>query len=450
MKKNTLAVIILAAGEGTRMKSSNAKVVHRVAGRPLVQWVLGAVNGLSPSQTCVIVGHKADQVRAALAGEQVSYVVQRQQRGTAHALLQCMPLLKNHRGRILVVCGDTPLITTETLRALLQQHRASGNAATVLTARFDNPFGYGRIVRRPGGEVDAIVEEKDALPAQKKIREINSGMYCFESPALWDALKKVRPNNVKKEYYLTDVVGIFNESGATVGACPAGRPREILGINTRVELAEAEQALRADILRRHMLDGVTIIDPACTYISPDARIGADTVIYPGVVIEGMTVIGPRCVIRPHSVLTDACVGEGAAVGPFAHLRPGTVLRDGAKVGNFSEVKKSVIGPRSKVNHLSYIGDAVIGQDVNIGAGTITCNYDGERKHQTTLGDRVFVGSNTNLVAPVTVGADVLIAAGSTITENIPPRAMAIARARQTNKPAYRAKRSAPSAAKKDH
>ncbi|MCX5777642.1 MAG: bifunctional UDP-N-acetylglucosamine diphosphorylase/glucosamine-1-phosphate N-acetyltransferase GlmU [Elusimicrobia bacterium] len=440
MKQNKLAVIILAAGEGTRMKSAIAKVAHRVAGRSLVSWVVAAAKGLNPAEMCLIVGHKADQVRAVVAGEKIGFAVQKNQRGSGHAVLQCAPRLGKFQGDILVLCADTPLITTDTLRSFLTYHRTSAHAVSILSAEFGNPFGYGRIVRRADGSVQGIVEEKDATGEQRKIREINSGIYCFSSPAIWQALKKIKPDNAKKEYYLTDVIEILNNAGQTAGACSLGVPTEILGVNTRVELAQAERLMNARILRRHMLNGVTIIDPDTTYISPDARIGADTVIYPGTVIEGATVIGERCVIKPHSVLTDARVDADALIGPFAHLRAGSVLKAGAKVGNFSEIKKSVIGPRSKVNHLSYIGDAILGADVNVGAGTITCNYDGEKKHTTTIGDRVFVGSNTNLVAPVTVGADAVIGAGSTITDAVPARSLALARARQINKAEYRKKR----------
>ncbi|MGA2090041.1 MAG: bifunctional UDP-N-acetylglucosamine diphosphorylase/glucosamine-1-phosphate N-acetyltransferase GlmU [Endomicrobiales bacterium] len=437
MRKNKLAVIILAAGEGTRMKSETAKVVHQVGGRSLVSWVVSAVKGLKPSDVFVIVGHKADQVRHVLSEEKVTFVVQKNQHGSGHAVLQCAPHLRTFCGDILVLCADTPLITTETLRSLLKYHRDSRYAATVLSANFDDPFGYGRIARRVDGSVEAIIEEKDATAEQRKIHEINSGIYCFSSPDVWSALKKITPNNVKKEYYLTDVIEIFNHGGRTVGACSIGVPLEILGVNTRVELALAERYIRSSIVRQHMLNGVTIIDPDHTYISPETRIGRDTVIYPGTVIEGTTVIGEQCVIEPYSVVTQAHLEDGVHIGPFAHLRAGSIIKAGGKVGNFSEIKKSVIGPRSKVNHLSYIGDAVLGEDVNVGAGTITCNFDGQRKHQTIIGNRVFVGSNTNLVAPVTIGAEVVIAAGSTITEDVPAQSLAIARARQTNKLAYR-------------
>jgi bifunctional UDP-N-acetylglucosamine pyrophosphorylase/glucosamine-1-phosphate N-acetyltransferase len=447
---NKLAVVILAAGEGTRMKSALPKVLHPLAGTPLVQWVLAAVRQLRPQTIHLVVGHKSAQVRAALANDKLRFVEQKEQHGSGHALKQAEKQLKNFRGDILVLCADTPLISFAALDGLRRAHQVEKNAATVLAAEFANPFGYGRLVRTAAGNVEKIVEEKDATPAEKAIREINSGIYFFRSPLLWKALAKVRPNNAKKEYYLTDVIAILNAMGEKTGAASLACSDEIMGVNTRVELGTAEAIIRNRVNREHMLNGVTIVDPATTYIQPGAVIGQDTVILPHTMIDAQTKVGARCLLGPSTSIADsriaddteircsqvtgAIIGDGVHVGPFAHLRPGTVLKAGSKVGNFSEVKKSVIEEGSKINHLSYIGDSLVGKKVNIGAGTITCNYDGVKKHATVIGDRAFIGSNVNLVAPVTVGCDVLLAAGSTITDDVPANALAIARARQVNKP----------------
>lgn len=444
-----VAVLILAAGEGTRMKSERSKVLHEVCGRPMVRWVLSAVRPLKPASIDLIVGHKADQVRAELAQEKISYVTQGQQLGTGHAVRLAGRRLKNFKGDVLVLCADTPLIAADTLQGLLSFHRKRRNAATILSAHFSNPFSYGRIVRLPSGQVTGIVEEKDATPQQRAITEINSGIYCFKSPLIWQALSRVRNDNAKKEYYLTDVIGILDRAGEKVDAFSQVQPDEIMGVNNRRDLSVAEAKMRRAICERHMLEGVTIIDPATTHISAQAQIGRDTVLLPGTIIEGSSHIGAGCLIGPYacikdstvadqaevrlSCVTEAALGTGVKIGPYAHLRPGAVLEAGARVGNFSEVKKSVIGEGAKVNHLSYIGDATIGRKVNIGAGTITCNYDGAHKHRTVIGDRTFVGSNVNLVAPVNIGPDVVLGAGSTITDDVPERSLAIARARQINK-----------------
>jgi bifunctional UDP-N-acetylglucosamine pyrophosphorylase/glucosamine-1-phosphate N-acetyltransferase len=445
-----LSVVILAAGEGTRMKSETPKVLHALAGKPLVRWVLAAVDGLKPDRIYMIVGHKSDQLRESLKDTKVVFVEQKQRLGSGHALNQAAKYLKNYKGDILVLCADTPLISSAALGSLLKVHRKEKNTATVLSAEVERPFGYGRIVRLPSGQVEGIVEEKDADPLQKAIKEINSGIYCFQSPALWKALSKVTPDNAKKEYYLTDVLAIFNRQSLKVNASSLVCPDEILGVNSRAELAIAERLVREKVLRNWMLNGVTIVDPGTTYISPDAVIGNDTIIYPGSWIEGKSVIGSRCIVGPYSFLKESAIGNGVEIrfsyitnarvednvkiGPFAHLRPGAVMKTGSRIGNFSEVKNSVIGEGSKVNHLSYIGDATLGRDVNVGAGTITCNYDGIRKNKTVIGDHTFIGSNVNLVAPVNVGSDVLLGAGSTITDDVPSDALAIARARQVIKP----------------
>jgi bifunctional UDP-N-acetylglucosamine pyrophosphorylase/glucosamine-1-phosphate N-acetyltransferase len=363
--------------------------------------------------------------------------------------MQAEQKLKNFHGNILVMCADTPLVKTTTLSVLLNFHSREKNSATVLTVMNENPFGYGRILRSPTGQVEKIVEEKDASREIKKLKEINSGIYCFESPLIWDALKDIKSENAKKEYYLTDVIDILNRQGKKVGGCTICGVNEVMGVNSRVDLSAAEKAKRFEILEKLMMSGVTVIDPSTTYVSADAAIGADTVVLPGTTIEGKTIIGSNCSIGPSAFISDSTIGDmvnvkssyifdsnigsEVKIGPFSHIRPGTVLKKGVRVGNFSEVKKSTVNEGSKVNHLTYIGDAEIGKNVNIGAGTITCNYDGMKKHKTTIGDRVFVGSNVNFVAPVKIGSEALIGAGSTITEDVPSKALAIARARQINK-----------------
>jgi bifunctional UDP-N-acetylglucosamine pyrophosphorylase / glucosamine-1-phosphate N-acetyltransferase len=447
--KQKLSVVILAAGEGTRMRSSRAKVLHSLAGKPLVRWVLSSVKGLRPDNVTFIVGHKAEAVREELAGEKASFALQKQQLGSGHALRQAAPELAKFRGDILVLCADTPLISTAALRSLLAAHRREGNAATILSAEFADPFGYGRIVRDSEGAVLGIVEEKDAAPEQRMVREINSGIYCFRSPLIWSVLAKIKPENRKNEYYLTDAIALLRDRGEKVGAASLGDPDEILGVNTRVDLSRAEKIVRERTLKALMLEGVTVIDPGTTFVAPGTTIGRDTVLLPGTIIEGATKIGSECRIGPYSVIKDSVIGNGvelrqsvvtearihdaAKIGPFSHLRPGTVLKAGARVGNFSEVKKSVIGEGAKVNHLSYIGDTAMGRKVNVGAGTITCNYDGVQKSRTVIGDNAFIGSNVNLVAPVNVGKNALLGAGSTITDNVPAGNLAIARARQINK-----------------
>jgi len=446
---NKTAVVILAAGEGTRMKSSLPKVLHNVCGRPMIGWVIESIMALRPYGTYIVVGHQADLVKEKSARKEIVFVEQKKQLGSGHALMQAEQKLKHFHGSILVLCADTPLIRTETLSVLLNFHSREKNAATVLSVINDNPFGYGRIIRSPSGQVEKIVEEKDASREIKKIKEINSGIYCFESPLVWDALKNIKAENAKKEYYLTDAVDILNRQGNKVGGCTICGANEVMGVNSRVELASAEKAKRFEILEKLMISGVTIIDPSNTYISADAAIGGDTVILPGTTIEGKTVIGSNCRIGPFAFVSDAKIGNfvqvrssyiydseignESQIGPFSHIRPGTIIKTGVKVGNFSEIKKSTLEDGSKVNHLTYIGDATVGKKVNIGAGTITCNYDGVKKHKTIIGDRSFIGSNVNFVAPVEIGSDAVIGAGSTITDDVPSKALAIARARQVNK-----------------
>ncbi len=349
----------------------------------------------------------------------------------------------------MVLCVDTPLISAETLKGLFRAHLISQNAGTILTTRIENPFGYGRIIRSQNGEIRAIIEEKDAAEDQRKVKEINSGIYIFQSPLIWEMVSKIKNENKKGEYYLTDVIWILKNLGHKVGAHSTLNADEIIGVNSRLDLSLAEKLARKTILAAHMLNGVTVINPENTYISPDAEIGNDTTVYPGTVIEGKTKIGKNCVLGPNSVIRDSIIGDNSQtvssfvngaklaknvkVGPFSNIRPGSVLKENSKVGNFSEVKKSTIGEDSKVNHLSYIGDSFVGKKVNIGAGTITCNFDGKNKNKTFIGDRAFIGSNVNLVAPIKIGQDVILAAGSTITENVPHKVLAIARSRQVHK-----------------
>ncbi|MBN1824511.1 MAG: bifunctional UDP-N-acetylglucosamine diphosphorylase/glucosamine-1-phosphate N-acetyltransferase GlmU [Endomicrobiales bacterium] len=444
-----LAVVILAAGEGTRMKSEKPKVLHGLCGKPMIRWVLATVDRLKPEKAVLVVGHKNEDVRKELEDEDIIFIEQPKQLGTGHALMQAASKLKSHHGDVLVLCGDVPLVEAETLRGLIDHHRKCCNSATILSARFDNPFGYGRVVRNPTGQVEKIVEEKDASNQEKEVREINSGIYCMQSPVIWDVLKSIRSDNAKKEYYLTDAIAILNYRQLKVDAYSKLRAYEIMGINSRVELSVAEKIKRRQLLTSLMASGVTILDPDNTYVFSDAKIMPDTLLYPGTMLFGKVEIGSGCVIGPNTIITDSKIGENSVItsshvcesvvgnsvkiGPYSHLRPGSVIKDGAKIGNFSEIKKSVVEKGAKVNHLSYIGDTQLGKKANVGAGTITCNFDGVKKHKTIIGNGAFIGSNTNFIAPVKIGADALIGAGSTITEDVPAKALAIARSRQVNK-----------------
>jgi len=447
---NTYAVV-LAAGQGTRMKSDLYKVLHPVCGKPMVEHVIDHIRGLGIDRIVTIVGHGAETVEETL-GEKSEYALQQEQLGTAHAVQQAERLIGDLDGTTIVVCGDTPLIRSETMEALIAHHKATGAKATILTAYADDPTGYGRIIRGESGQVLRNVEQKDATPEEQKVTEINTGTYCFDNRILFETLKKVKNNNNQGEYYLPDVVGILQSQSALVSAYVAGDFSETLGINDRVVLAEAERVMRRRIAEKHMRNGVTIINPENTYISAAAEIGRDTVLQPGTMIEGRTVIGSKCVIGPNSQIVDSEIGDNTTVhssvvlssiigsvtsiGPFAHIRPDSNLGDSVKIGNFVEVKKATLGEGSKVSHLSYIGDAKIGSHVNVGCGTITVNYDGKNKHLTTIEDNAFIGCNSNLVAPVTVGKGAYVAAGSTITKSVPESSLAIARARQENKEGY--------------
>lgn len=443
--------IVLAAGQGTRMKSKLYKVLHPVCGKPMVEHVVDNILTLNVNRIVTIVGHGAEKVKEQL-GDKSEYVLQEEQLGTAHAVMQAEPLLGDLDGVTFVICGDTPLIRPETMKALFEHHVAQKAKATILTAIADDPTGYGRVIRNEEGQVAQIVEHKDATPEQRLEKEINIGTYCFDNKALFEALKLVNNNNAQGEYYLPDVIEILKQKGEIVTAYVCEDFNETLGVNDRIALSQAEEIMRERINQKHMANGVTIINPSMTHISIDAEIGRDTIIYPGVVIEGKTVIGEDCIIGPnsqiinsqvgnrsvvkHSVVQHSVIGEDTSVGPFAHLRPEAQLGNHVKIGNFVEVKKSTIGDETKVSHLSYIGDAEVGKNVNIGCGSITVNYDGKNKYKTIIEDNVFVGCNSNLVAPVTLRTGSFIAAGSTITKEVPQDSLAIARARQENKIDY--------------
>ncbi|WP_338471273.1 bifunctional UDP-N-acetylglucosamine diphosphorylase/glucosamine-1-phosphate N-acetyltransferase GlmU [Niallia sp. XMNu-256] len=447
----TRYAIILAAGKGTRMKSKLYKVLHPVCGKPMVQHVVDQISQLKIEKIVTITGHGAEEVKSTL-GQQTEYVLQAEQLGTGHAVMQAKELLSNKSGTTLVVCGDTPLIKAETMEALFTHHEEKGASVTVLTAEADDPTGYGRIVRSESGLVEKIVEHKDSTDEEKLINEINTGTYCFDNQALFDALNHVTNENAQGEYYLPDVIEILKNQGKMVSAYKTPDFSETLGVNDRVALAEAEKIMKIRINEQQMRNGVTLIDPENTYIGADVEIGSDTVIYPGSVLTGKTTIGSDCEIGPnseikncqigdatvirHSVAHDSQIGSHVNIGPFAHIRPLSTIHDKVKIGNFVEIKKAEFGEGSKASHLSYIGDAEVGKDVNIGCGSITVNYDGKNKYLTKIEDGVFIGCNSNLVAPVKVGKGAYVAAGSTITEDVPGEALALARARQINKENY--------------
>ena len=448
---SNIFAVILAAGQGTRMKSKLYKVLHPVCGKPMVEHVVDHIQSLEVSRIVTVVGHGAEKVREQL-GEKSEYVLQAEQLGTAHAVQQAESILGTLEGTTLVVCGDTPLIRPETMKALFEYHVEQNAKATILTAVAENPTGYGRVLRGADGQVTQIVEQKDASPEQQQVKEINTGTYCFDNKALFETLKLVKNDNAQGEYYLPDVIEILQQQGEVVSAYVTENFEETLGVNDRFALSQAEEIMRARLNEKHMRNGVTIINPQTTHISADAQIGRDTVLLPGVIIEGATVIGEDCQIGPNShivasrigdgtkvhssVVLESVVGNHTAIGPFAHLRPASDLGDHIKIGNFVEVKKSKLGNETKVSHLSYIGDAEIGSNVNIGCGSITVNYDGKNKFKTTIEDNVFVGCNSNLVAPVTLEEGSFIAAGSTVTKDVPSEALAIARAKQENKLGY--------------
>lgn len=455
--------IVLAAGQGKRMKSKLYKVLHPVCGKPMVGHVVDTVKKVNCERSIVVVGHGAEAVQSYL-GTSAEYVLQAEQLGTGHAVKQAKTLIGDEQGTTIVICGDTPLVTPETLEALIDIHTAKGAAATVLSASMDNPTGYGRVIRSKDGSVHRIVEQKDCSPEEAAVKEINTATYCFDNAKLFAALDKVTNTNAQQEYYLTDVIGILVSEGEVVEGYMTSDQAESIGVNDRVALAEAEQFMRERIAKNHMLNGVTILDPSSTYIGADVTIGADTVIYPGTLINGNTVIGQDCEIGPstdisnstiydgvkvkQSVLDQAEVGQGTTVGPFAYLRPGAKLGKDVKVGDFVEIKNASLGDGAKVSHLSYIGDAKVGKNVNIGCGAITVNYDGYNKSMTEIEDDAFIGSNVNLIAPIKVGRGAYVVAGSTITHSVSENDVAIARQRQENKAGYADKIRARAKAKK--
>ncbi|HSE92061.1 MAG TPA: bifunctional UDP-N-acetylglucosamine diphosphorylase/glucosamine-1-phosphate N-acetyltransferase GlmU [Methylomirabilota bacterium] len=456
-----LTVVILAAGEGKRMRSRQAKVLHALCGRPLLGYALRIARVLA-DRIVVVAPPNTDGV-ARLAGPDGATVVQHERLGTGHAVMQAREACEGAQ-TVLVLPGDMPLLTVETIERLVTHHAATGAAVTVLTANVDTPHGYGRVLRQRG-RVTRIVEERDATDDQKKVAEINTSVYCFDARRLWPALEEVRADNDQGEYYLTDILGILARAGARVEAVAVPDAADATGVNDRKQLASVAAIQRRRILDRLMESGVTILDPATTYIDDTVTIGPDTVVHPQAVIEAATTIGSDCVIgagchvtgsrfadrvtlRPYSIIEDAVVEEDATLGPFCHLRPGCHIGAAAEIGNFAELKKSRVGRKTKIHHVSYTGDATLGAHVNVGAGTITCNYDGQRKYQTVIGDGVFVGTNSSLVAPVTIGEGAYVAAGSVITKDVPPGALAVERSPQVVKDGWAARRAARRAAER--
>jgi bifunctional UDP-N-acetylglucosamine pyrophosphorylase/glucosamine-1-phosphate N-acetyltransferase len=454
-----LHVVVLAAGKGTRMKSHLPKVLHRIGGLTIIERVIRTAAALQPASITLVVGHGADEVKRSLAKRtRLQFVTQEQQLGTGHALLQTRPHLQGKSGTVVLLSGDAPLLSVDSVKALLATHQEAAAAATVITATVPRPFGYGRIVRT-SGKISKIVEERDTTTAQKAITEINSGIYAFDLAPLFAALDSIGTANKQGEYYLPDLIAIYRKQKRAIATWTVPRGDEIRGINSRTELAEVTTMVRQQKNEELMAAGVTLIDPATTYVDADVVVGPDTVIYPCVFLEGNTRIGGACEIhsgarivnstigdrvcvRNHTVVMDSTVEAGAFLGPFAHIRPNSKVGEDVHIGNFVELKKTDMGKGAKANHLAYLGDATIGPKTNVGAGTITCNYDGEKKHQTIIGAGVFVGSNSTLVAPVTLADGSYIAAGSAVTTDVPAGALAIGRARQENKDGWVAKRQA--------
>jgi len=439
------SVVILAAGKGVRMCSQMPKVLHQVAGKPMIWYVVKAVKEAGIDDIILVVGHGREMVEETLAGENLRFVVQEEQLGTGHALMQAQDSI-NPDNTLVVLAGDTPLLEGTTLKKLLDFHQQQQSLATVLSALLSDPYGYGRIIRQADGGLERIVEEKDASPEEKEITEINTGMYCFQAGAVFAALARVQRSNAQGEYYLTDVLPILKNDGHNVAVLATDEVDQIHGINDRIQMAAAETIIRQRHNQELMKNGVTIMAPETTFIDSAVKIGIDTVIYPFTIIEGQTIIGENCTIGPYTRINDSSIGNDVVIessrikearignhcdiGPFAYLRPEADLQENVKVGDFVEIKKSIVGVGSKIPHLSYVGDALLGKGVNIGAGTITCNYDGKKKSRTILEDHVFIGSNTNLVAPVTIGENSITGAGSTITRDIPAHTLAVERAEQ--------------------
>lgn len=446
-----LKTLILAAGKGTRMKSEMPKVVHKVNGVPMITKIIDTLSGLNPKENILILGHKKEEVLK-VVGENCDYVLQTEQLGTGHAVIQAKEKLEGYDGDVMILCGDTPLLRESTLKSLYDYHKESGAVTTILTSIYENPFGYGRIVKEDG-LVKAIVEEKEASEEIKKIKEVNAGVYCFNSKELFKALDKIDNNNEKGEYYLTDVIGIQVSENKKVQSFILEDKMEILGVNSKVELAQAGKVLRDRKNRELMEEGVILIDPETTYVEESVKVRRDTVLYPGVVLQGKTVIGENCEIIGNSRIIDSVLGnnirvessvieesileDGVTMGPFAHIRPKSLLKEKVHIGNFVEVKKSTLEKGVKAGHLTYLGDAQVGENTNIGAGTITCNYDGVNKFKTVIGKDAFIGSDSMLVAPVNIGEKALIGAGSVITKDVPSNSLAVSRSKQIIKTDWR-------------
>jgi bifunctional UDP-N-acetylglucosamine pyrophosphorylase/glucosamine-1-phosphate N-acetyltransferase len=442
-----LSTIILAAGQGTRMNSKKPKVLHEVAGLPLVEHVIRLSEALSDCQPVVVIGHGAEEVQASLSHLEVSFVLQKEQLGTGHAVMMARDFIEKESS-ILVLYGDTPLIREHTILDFIEKHRANKNQLSVLSMRLDDPAGYGRILRRKDGGLSGIIEHKDADEGQRAIDEVNSGIYLINGERLLAHIDEIENNNVQKEFYLTDIVEIFAHQGYNVDAYCVEDSQEMLGINTRVQLAQAESVFRKRISQHWMIEGVTIIDPENTYIDPDVTIGQDSIIYPGTMLRGQTIIGRDCLIGPRAVIEnseisdgvhiresqviDSSIDENTVVGPYAYIRPGSEIGKSVKIGDFVEIKKSQIGDGTKISHLTYVGDAKVGKSVNLGCGVVFVNYDGVKKSRTEIGDRSFIGCNVNLVAPVTVAEDAYVAAGTTVTKSVPKDSLAIGREKQRN------------------
>ena len=459
LKPPRVAIAIMAAGKGTRLKSKHPKVLHEIGGKPILAHVIATARRVVPANDIfVVIGHEAERVRAAVAATGVNFVLQAQQRGTGHALMVAREALSGYE-QVIVLSGDAPLITAETIQKLSEFHASQKATMTLLSADLENPYGYGRVIRKgTGAEVQAIVEEKAANPRQQKIREINSGFYAFSGPALYEHIERLSTNNAHGEYYLTDMAGVFHKARKKVVAIKTDDAGEVLGSNTRAEMMMLDARLRLAKCRELLDSGVTVFYPHTCVIDSDVEVAPDTVIEPFVQLLGNTKIGSDCRIRSYSVIQNSVIGDrvtvkpgtimedcrvdaGAILGPYTHMRPGTEVGEGAHLGNFVETKKIKIGKGSKANHLTYLGDAEIGAGVNVGAGTITCNYDGVNKHKTVIEDGVFVGSDTTLVAPIKIGRGAYIAAASCITEDVPSDALALGRARQSVKEGWaRAKR----------
>ena len=448
-------VLILAGGKGKRMKSDLPKVLHRVCGKEMLNHVIDVMRKADFQAVNVIVGKGSDQVKNATEDRNVTYSFQSEQLGTGHAVMCAREFLKDKDGIVAIFAGDAPLISEDTVKKFIDFHEQGGYKATLLTSILEHPTGYGRIIRNSNGGVEKIVEHKDCTDEELKVKEVNAAMYCFDVKILLSGLNKIKNDNAQKEYYLTDMIEILKEAGEKVGAMPIDF-EETLGVNSRVQLSEVESIMRKRINKRHMENGVTIIDPNCTYISEDVQIEKDTIIYPGNVIEGSSIIKEGCILYPNSRIVDSIISENVTiqssvileskigsdttVGPFAYIRPETSIGNHVRIGDFVEIKKSTIGDNTKVSHLTYIGDAEVGNDCNFGCGTVVVNYDGKDKHKTIIGDNSFIGCNTNLVSPLEVEDNTYIAAGSTITEKVPKGALAIARARQVNKKGWVSKK----------